>query len=113
MIGVVLGVVVLDEERRSLDSIIVGLPSFDGSSPRKMHLVEACAANLFEARGGNVGGHVSGILFDERIQKFRLLLVHLGGGQSDRGTHVRAAGIRAEDVFRSLLIKNGYSPLLL
>src|SRR5262245_26365636 len=99
VIGVVLGVVILDEERRTLDAIVFGLTARDRSSPSEMYLIQTGAANLFEARCGHVRGHVTRVLLDERNQKVRLLLVHLGGRQPDRRAYVSAPGIRAEDVF--------------
>ena len=111
VVGIVLGVVILDQKCRALDPIVVGLSPLERPSPGEMYLVEACAAKLIEARSGDVGGHITRILFDERSQKFRLLLVHPGGRQSDRRAHIRAAGIGAEDILRRLLLKNGYRPL--
>ena len=80
VIGIVLGVVVFDEKCRTLDSIVVGLTPLDRSSPGEMDLGEACAAQLIQTRGCNIGGHIARILFDQRSQKFGLLPVHPGGG---------------------------------
>ena len=54
VIRAVLPVVVFDEERRSLNSMIVGLAEFVAPGPAEVDLFNACSSNLRQLRIGEV-----------------------------------------------------------
>src|SRR5438552_9551915 len=48
VVGIVLRVVVLDQERRPLDTVVVRLPACDPARPREMHLLVPGAPHLLQ-----------------------------------------------------------------
>src|SRR5262245_4509649 len=73
VVAVVLGVVVLDQERRALHAVIVLLALLGLAEPGKPHLVQPGTLDLADALGRDVAFHVRGVGLDQ-LHEERLLL---------------------------------------
>jgi hypothetical protein len=61
MIGVVLSVVVLDEDSRAMHAVVVGLARLETASPSKVQLLEARALDALELLSCNAFRHATRI----------------------------------------------------
>ena len=78
VVGVVLGVVVLDQERRPLDAVVVGHSSLDAAGPREADFVDARLEDLAQVVPSQFGAKPLGVEDDDRVQEFLLLGVRSG-----------------------------------
>ena len=69
VVGVVLGVVVFDQEGRALDAVVVGLAAFQAARPGEADLVDARLEDLAQVVGGQLGAESFGIEDDDRVQQ--------------------------------------------
>src|SRR5262249_12199154 len=76
MVGVVLGVVVLDQERGPLDPVIVRLEALGVARPREADLLDSGFLEASHAIGGQIGRHRAGVDLDQLHQQ-----IALAGGQ--------------------------------
>src|SRR4029450_6041363 len=84
MVGVVLRVVVLEQEGRSLHAIIVRLSGRIGSGPGKMDVVETGLVDRAEISIAHLVTASPHVLLDKAPEEFLLGSAHLRGGQSRR-----------------------------
>src|SRR5262249_38459148 len=76
VVGLVLRVVVLNQERRRLNTIVVRIALLDAARPCEPDVLAGLPDQLFASRGHLVR-HVVGVLGQERIQFRKLLRVEL------------------------------------
>src|SRR3954447_2717778 len=69
VIGVVLGVVVLEQESRTLDTIIVRIPLFGSARPTEIDFIESCFLDAGEIFTGEVGTQSLDVSFDKMEQQ--------------------------------------------
>ena len=89
VIGVPGRVVVLDEDRRTVQPVVMGLPRFEAASPQQVHLVESIAGELGGLLVGNVVRKSIDVQAQERVEHLALVAIHGGGGQTFRQTRER------------------------
>jgi hypothetical protein len=65
VIGVILYVVVLDEEGWPLNPVIVRLPMLKATGPGKVYVVESPRPQFLHPCGGNIRSHVSGVFLQQ------------------------------------------------
>src|SRR5688572_33245707 len=80
VIGVVLRVVILDQERRSLQAVVMRLAAQEPTHPREANVIQAGLAEPREARLGHSPRLGPGVLVDNREQEAALL-----GGEISEG----------------------------
>src|ERR1700704_3739806 len=78
VIGVVLRIVKLDEERRALDAIAMALAVFEPAGPRELDVVPPRGGDAAEIIGGDVASHPVGVIAHERHYLLSLIVVELG-----------------------------------
>jgi len=104
VIGVVLGVVVLDEEAGAGDVVVVPLAWGLGSGPGEGGGVESGGFDATPFVGGHVGGGALDVMAHETRQVGALLALHGGEGEAGGGgPGGDGAVILGEDVGRELL----------
>ena len=78
VVGVVLRIVVLNQERRGLNPVIMRAATLFDACPGKEH-VRAGLFHLLHARLRELFGHIARIAREQRQQQVELLLGHLRG----------------------------------
>src|SRR6267378_826866 len=73
VIGVILYVVVLDEEGWPLNPVVVRLPMLKTTGPGKVYVVESRRPQFLHPCGGNIRSHVSGVFLQQAHQDILLL----------------------------------------
>src|ERR1700722_19907729 len=81
MVGVVLRIVVLNEESRRLYTVIVGLALFRAAGPGKINVL-AGLLDLLLAGLRDLLGHIARIVFEQRHQQRELFGAHFRSRQS-------------------------------
>ena len=112
VVGAVLGVVVLDEERRAEDRVVVPLAGLGPAGPPEVHLVEPGLHRCVPRRRAAGSGGAAEVVPDEALE--RRLLVGAQVGVGDAAGDPRGVGDRVEagdDVVRRLVGRDGEGPL--
>ena len=110
VVGVVLGIVVFDEEGRPLDAVVVGLTEFEAAGPGEADLVDSGFEDLGQIVGSKLGTEPLGVENDDRVDQFLLLGVEVGHHDAGRFQRTRLAEGQRENVFGGFRLIN---PLLL
>ena len=74
VVGVVLGVVVFDQERRPLDAVVVRLSALEASGPREADLFDARLEDLAQVVAGQLRAKPFRVEDDDRVQELLLLV---------------------------------------
>src|SRR5262249_12973473 len=90
MVGAVLAVVVLDEQRRTVQPIVMRLLRIDGAGPREAHLPAPCITHAPELLVGDLAPHVAGVSLDETERQRARLTAELT--ERDAGGRLQAVG---------------------
>ena len=99
VIGVVLRVVVLDEQRGPVHAVVVRLPALDAACPGKAHLAETCTIEAQHRVPGRGRRHAPDIQLDEAPQlRFCFGGVHVRGGEPFELELLHLGIIAREDV---------------
>src|SRR6185503_6390962 len=84
VVGVVLNVVVFDQKRRALDSIIVRLTLFEPSGPREINVPQSRGSNPVHSCSGDIRRVPRSIFVQKRHLDLLLLLTQLVGLKTGR-----------------------------
>jgi hypothetical protein len=79
---------VLDEERRTLDLILIRLALLGRSRPREQDLVDACGLDPRHALGGDIGRHDAGVAVDQLHHHVAVRRRHLRYRKSHRSLRI-------------------------
>src|SRR5262249_34962006 len=90
VVGAVLAVVVLDEQRRTVQPIVVRLLRIDRAGPREAHLLAPCLTHAPELLVGDLAPHVAGVGLDETERQRARLSAELT--ERDAGGRLQAVG---------------------
>ena len=87
MVGLVLGVVIFDEQARTLEAVIMRPAGFLRTGPGKIKMLPAVFLQLIQSVIGNIPGQTKGKLVD-KVQQLLLL----GERQGDKAQADRVSG---------------------
>ena len=102
MVCIVLRVVILEQERWSMDPVVMALTALSGACPSKADLAATCGVYLGEIGDSEVTAKAAHVFFDNATQEFLLSRVHLGVSQTLGLAHISRAISDGEDVIRSI-----------
>ena len=111
VIGLVLNIVVLDEESWPLYAIVMGFSYVCRSCPRKLYIVHACLAQLLPTATGYVSWHILKVFVYDSGEAHKLAFLQL--------TYLDPLGLQRCDgfvcasinIFRRLVCNDSYFPL--
>src|SRR5262249_4863032 len=112
VIGIILSVVILNQERGTLQSIVVWFPTLETACPCKMEFIDACLFEASQLIACQIFRQVMGILVKQIRQLLQLWLAHLAGRQACRLTWLGLTRVAGDDVFRGRGIDHSYLQLL-
>ena len=98
VVGVVLRVVVFDQQRRAVHAVVVFLTAFDAACPGEVQLFEARTLEARESVLRGIGVQPAGVQLDQPPQLLLLGRVHVGGCQPFDGERSHLRIIARDDV---------------
>src|SRR5687767_14708097 len=107
MVRIVLRVVVLDEERRTLDAIVVALAAIQSAGPGEMNFLLPGVGDLLEVGLRNLTARAFDMGFYKAPHELPLVLVEVRPTDSRRLERRNFALVTGNDVVRRLLTQNG------
>src|SRR2546425_13305371 len=102
VVRLVLAVVVLDEERRAVQPVVVRLARIDRPRPCEVHAVDARLAEPAQLLLGELAPHVAGVDLDETDRERSLLAAPLAERDAGRRLEALTAARAADDVTERL-----------
>jgi hypothetical protein len=102
VVGAVLAVVVLDQERRPVQPLVVRLLRIDGPGPREVNALAPCLAHPPQLLLGDLAPHVARVGLDETERQAARLGRERAEGDAGRRLQAIAATRSAHDVAKRL-----------
>ena len=109
VVGVVLGVVVFDQESRPLDAVVVRLSPLEAAGPREADLVDARLEDLAQVVTGQLRTQPFRVEDDDRVQQLLLLGVQVRHHDPGRLEWLGLAGGQGKDVLGGLFLDDRLS----
>ena len=102
MVRIVLGVVILEQERWSMNPVVMALTALSGARPSKADLAATRGVYFGEVGDCEVTAKAADIFFDNAPEEFLLSGVHLGESQTLGLAHIGRSIGHGQDVIGSV-----------
>lgn len=111
MVGVILGVIVFDDELGGLHPVVVGLAGFRSACPGEVDGVEGGGVELVEFFRHEVGAIAEDVFLDEGMEERELAGGEFGGGEAEGFEQGDVASGDEEDVVGGFVHDGGFTLL--